>query len=308
MQELIRRGVDVKAKNNIDRKALHWAAGAGHEQALRLLLQHDAAVDDEDCFGMNALLLASWFGHLKILQILVNAGAKINCENKNGLNLLHCAAQRGHIKVMEFIMEDLEDVRVDKLDKSMLTGKNQTGSQHVESRNQVRRSAPNLSNVDLMQEQNTALHLAAKNGYSKVLQKIVETGVDVDEKNIEGLTALHFSAEGGHYECVKLLLESGCDINAQTNKNMNALHYVALHGYENVVRLLLEGGINMDAMNNQHATPLHIAVLSNFPGTVKLLIDDKCDLDIADSVSIAFPSLLFPSYVKSHLCLCSKSI
>lgn len=32
----------------VDRVALHWAAGAGHEQAVRLLLEHEAAVDDED--------------------------------------------------------------------------------------------------------------------------------------------------------------------------------------------------------------------------------------------------------------------
>lgn len=36
---------------------------------------------------------------------------------QNGRNLLHCAAQRGHIQVMEFIMEDLEDMCVDKTDK-----------------------------------------------------------------------------------------------------------------------------------------------------------------------------------------------
>lgn len=32
----------------VGRVALHWAAGAGHEQAVRLLLEHEAAVDDED--------------------------------------------------------------------------------------------------------------------------------------------------------------------------------------------------------------------------------------------------------------------
>ena len=32
----------------VGRVALHWAAGAGHEQAVRLLLEHGAAVDDED--------------------------------------------------------------------------------------------------------------------------------------------------------------------------------------------------------------------------------------------------------------------
>ena len=36
---------------------------------------------------------------------------------QNDRNLLHCAAQRGHIRVMEFIMEDLEDMCVDKTDK-----------------------------------------------------------------------------------------------------------------------------------------------------------------------------------------------
>jgi len=32
----------------MDRKALHWAAGAGSEQALRLLLDHDMDVDEMD--------------------------------------------------------------------------------------------------------------------------------------------------------------------------------------------------------------------------------------------------------------------
>lgn len=117
MQELIRRGVDIKVKNKMDRKALHWAAGAGSEQAVRLLLDHDMEVDDMDSFGMNALLLAAWFGHLSILKILVSTGAKLTCENKNGLNLLHCAAQRGHISVLEYIMEDLENVQLNKVDK-----------------------------------------------------------------------------------------------------------------------------------------------------------------------------------------------
>nr|KAF6485571.1 hypothetical protein HJG63_010724 [Rousettus aegyptiacus] len=82
MKELIGRRVNIRARNHVGRVALHWAAGAGHEQAVRLLLEHEAAVDDEDAFGMNALLLSAWFGHLRILQILVNSGAKIHCENK----------------------------------------------------------------------------------------------------------------------------------------------------------------------------------------------------------------------------------
>ena len=35
----------------VGRVALHWAAGAGHEQAVRLLLERGAAVDDVDSVG-----------------------------------------------------------------------------------------------------------------------------------------------------------------------------------------------------------------------------------------------------------------
>ncbi|XP_055671132.1 ankyrin repeat and death domain-containing protein 1A isoform X2 [Falco peregrinus] len=335
MEELIRRGVDIKAKNNIDRTALHWAAGAGHVDAVRLLLDHDFPVDDEDSvqrrlslFGMNALLLSAWFGHLHVLQILVSAGAKINCVNRNGRNMLHCAAQRGHIQVMEFIMEDLEDMCVDKTDKMDRTAFHlaaeygrlevvefliRLGCSHSAKDKDLsdsihsKPSGPcsslshpgytlckavvyehsvlwyiHVRSVVYLQEENTALHLAAKNGHLSVLQKIVDIGVDLDGKNLEGLTALHLAAEGGHSDCVKLLLETGADVNAQTQK-MNCLHYAALHGYEEIARILMDAGIHTDAVNHQNASATHIAVLHNFPAMVKLFIDAECDLDIPDN-------------------------
>nr|XP_019935272.1 PREDICTED: ankyrin repeat and death domain-containing protein 1A [Paralichthys olivaceus] len=283
MQELIKKGVDIKAKNKVDRKALHWAAGAGNEQALRLLLDHDTEVDERDIFGMNALLLASWFGHLKILQILVSCGAKLNCENKDGLSMLHCAAQRGHIRVLEFIMEDLEDICLDRVDKVTLICVSIISYFLALQVTEIIYINGCLFVISGLQEENTAMHLAVKRGHTEVLHKIVETGVDVDERNIDGLTAFHLAADGGHYECVKLLIESSCNVNAQTNKNMNALHYVAQHGFYREASLLLEAGIHINAIDNQQNTPLHMAVFNNHIEVVRLLIDADCDLDLTDS-------------------------
>ncbi|KAI1235231.1 hypothetical protein IHE44_0002871, partial [Lamprotornis superbus] len=296
MEELISRGVDIKAKNNTERTALHWAAGAGSVDAVRLLLDHDVPVDDEDSvqrrlslhvlqmcsFGMSALLLSAWFGHLRVLQILVNAGAKINRVNRNGRNLLHCAAQRGHIQIMEFIMEDLDDVCVDETDKTDRTAFHLAAEYgQLEVVEFLIRLGCSHSAKD--KEENTALHLAAKNGHLSVLEKIIDVGVDLDEKNSEGLTALHLAAEGGHSLCVKLLVEAGADINAQTQKKMNCLHYAALHGYEEIARILMDAGIHTDALNHQNASATHIAVLQNFPDMVKLFISAECDLDIPDN-------------------------
>ncbi|KAK3562397.1 hypothetical protein QTP86_033538 [Hemibagrus guttatus] len=287
MLELIRKGVDIKAKNKVDRKALHWAAGAGSEDALRLLLEHDTELDDADSFGMSALLLAAWFGHLKILKILVSSGAKLNCENKvrhtgqNGLNLLHCAAQRGHIHILEYIMEDLEDVRLDRVDKSGKTAFHlaaEHGQLEVTEYLIGMGCAHNIKD----KEDNTALHLAAKQGNAKVLQKILETGENINERNIDGLTALHLSVDGGHYDCVRMLLEAHCNVNELTNRNMTALHLAAQHGFERAVSLLVEAGVSVDSVDTNHSTALHLAVFNNYAEIVKILIDAECDLDVFD--------------------------
>ncbi|XP_028812330.1 ankyrin repeat and death domain-containing protein 1A isoform X3 [Denticeps clupeoides] len=231
---------------------------------------------------MNALLLAAWFGHLKILQILVACGAKLNCENKNGLSLLHCAAQRGHIRVLEFIVEDLEDVQLDRADKSGKTALH-LAAEHGQLEVVEFLIGLGCAHSIKDKEDNTAQHLAAKHGHAEVLQKIVETGEDIDEKNIDGLTALHLSVDGGHYDCVRLLMDMGCSVNALTNKNESALHFAAQRGFVREAGLLVEAGTDTNVVDNtQHNSALHIAVLGNYTEIVKLLIDAECELDIPD--------------------------
>ncbi|XP_026860326.2 ankyrin repeat and death domain-containing protein 1A isoform X2 [Electrophorus electricus] len=271
MLDLIRRGVDVKVKNKVDRKALHWAAGTGSEEALRLLLGYDADVDDADRFGMNALLLAAWFGHLRILQFLVSSGAKLNCTNK-----------RGHIHILEFIMEDLEDMQLDKPDKSGKTAFHlaaEHGQLEVMEFLIGMGCAHNLKD----KEENTALHMAAKRGSAEAFRKVLETTESINEKNIDGMAALHLAVDGGHYECVRLLVEAGCNVNELTNRNMTALHFAAQRGFDILARLLVEAGVSLDSVNVNHNSALHLAVFNNYPKIVKILIEAECDLDIFDS-------------------------
>uniref|UniRef100_A0A2K6FVW8 Ankyrin repeat and death domain containing 1A n=1 Tax=Propithecus coquereli TaxID=379532 RepID=A0A2K6FVW8_PROCO len=292
MQELIGRRVNVRARNHVGRVALHWAAGAGHEQAVRLLLEHEAAVDEEDvvwplaearlCFGMNALLLSAWFGHLRILQILVNSGAKTHCENKDGLTLLHCAAQRGHVSVLVFIMEDLEDMALDHADKLGRTAFHRAAEHgQLDALDFLVGSGCDHSVKD--KEGNTALHLAAGRGHVVVLQQLVDFGLDLEERNAEGLTALHAAAEGIHPGCVRLLLGAGSSVNALTQKKLSCLHYAALGGSADVSRALILAGGCTNVADHQGASPLHLAVRHNFPALVQLFINAHSDLDATDN-------------------------
>ncbi|XP_042797644.1 ankyrin repeat and death domain-containing protein 1A [Panthera leo] len=292
MKELIERKVNIRARNHVGRVALHWAAGAGHEQAVRLLLEHEVAVDDEDAvgdpsfgrlrFGMNSLLLSAWFGHLQILQILVNSGAKIHCKNKDGLTLLHCAAQKGHVPVLAFIMEDLEDVPLNQADKLGRTAFHRAAEHgQLDALDFLVGSGCEHSVKD--KEGNTALHLAASRGHLTVLQRLVDIRLDLEEQNVEGLTALHAAVEGSHPDCVQLLLEAGSSVNALTQKKQSCLHYAALGGSEDVARALIHAGGHTNIADHQGASPMHLAVRHNFPALVQLLIDAGSDLDATDN-------------------------
>lgn len=54
----------------------------------------------------------------------------------------------------------------------------------------------------------TALHLAAENGHSEVVEELV-SAENINISDSEGFTALHLAARGGHVKTVEVLLKHG---------------------------------------------------------------------------------------------------
>ncbi|XP_063554673.1 ankyrin repeat and death domain-containing protein 1A isoform X13 [Gorilla gorilla gorilla] len=263
-------------------RQLHEAARQNNVGRMQELIGRRVNTRARNHFGMNALLLSAWFGHLRILQILVNSGAKIHCESKDGLTLLHCAAQKGHVPVLAFIMEDLEDVALDHVDKLGRTAFHRAAEHgQLDALDFLVGSGCDHSVKD--KEGNTALHLAAGRGHMAVLQRLVDIGLDLEEQNAEGLTALHSAAGGSHPDCVQLLLRAGSTVNALTQKNLSCLHYAALSGSEDVSRVLIHAGGCANVVDHQGASPLHLAVRHNFPALVRLLINSDSDVNAMDN-------------------------
>lgn len=69
----------------------------------------------------------------------------------------------------------------------------------------------------VLQSGETAVHLAAENGYEDVMQKLMKCGVKLDDVDKEGKTALHFAAGKGHASVVEMLLAAGLNVNAVTD-------------------------------------------------------------------------------------------
>ena len=77
-----------------DRTALHWAARNGHLNVVKYLLEEcDANIEASTVDGTTAFCWASWQGHLEIMKYLHSRGCNINAINSFGCNATLWAAQ-----------------------------------------------------------------------------------------------------------------------------------------------------------------------------------------------------------------------
>lgn len=103
------------------RSALIWASRNGHVQAVRLLLNRGATVNELDSYGYSALILASRYGHENVARLLVRYGASINFKCYGGRTALHEACHRGHVSTILVLIEVGANLEiVDKRDKEPL--------------------------------------------------------------------------------------------------------------------------------------------------------------------------------------------
>jgi hypothetical protein len=85
----------------------------------------------------------------------------------------------------------------------------------------------------------TALHISAERGNIRIVQFLIENGVDVDITDGLGRTGLHYAAFGAHFEVVACLLAAGADADARDLRGLSPLHVAAEAGCEAVVELLV---------------------------------------------------------------------
>jgi ankyrin repeat protein len=76
---------------------------------------------------------------------------------------------------------------------------------------------------------------------------VVALGVNVEERDANGLMALHCAAEHGHVEVLRVLLELGADKQAKASRGGTALHAAAFNGHVEAIKALVQMGADKDA-------------------------------------------------------------
>ncbi|XP_063217297.1 ankyrin-3 isoform X3 [Bacillus rossius redtenbacheri] len=136
-------------------------------------------------------------------------------------------------------------------------------------------------NTGKQSDPNTAFLRAARAGQLEKVLEFLDSGVDINTANANGLNALHLAAKDGHLDIVTELLKRGAAVDAATKKGNTALHIACLAGQEEVVKLLVKSGAGVNVQSQNGFTPLYMASQENHDGVVKFLLGKGANQSLA---------------------------
>lgn len=243
-------------------------------ECLECLLTSDIDKEVTDSKGNSAIHLSVMTNHPKTLELLVQE--KFTLETKvSGNTPLHIAAKIGHDECLDILTRN--GANLNARDSAGNTPLIQAvkNSQYICMGNLLRAGCDiNTQNHD----GRTALHHACHKarGYAQLLA----AGADPDVRDNEGNSALMMAASEGFDKVVKALVEANCDVNVTSSlSRRTALHVLSLKGHTDGVTDLVFGGADLNLYDNEMHTPLWYAVSNKRYDIVKILLRANCQVD-----------------------------
>ncbi|NWI12199.1 ASB10 protein, partial [Crypturellus soui] len=208
---------------------LHITAGRGYASCLQLLLLRGASVNFAPG-GKTALHEACAAASTDCVRLLLSFGADPEAVSEDGYKPLHFCKSLDSIQCVQQLLQH---------------GAN--------------------ANSRTEEEEDTALHVAARHGLADHIRLLLHYGAELEAKNEEGQTPLNTACAQPHqpqdmeryYRVCQLLVESGANVNAADRDCQHPLHLACKNANVQVVELLLARGAHVNVMNYSGNTALH---------------------------------------------------
>ena len=282
---LIEQGADPNIRNRQRQDALMFAAAGGHFAMAIFLLDKGANARYEIGFysysegPRTALMWAAYNGHLDVVNLLLEY-AKVIGHVPYRSAILGWAAYRGHLDVVKLMLED----GVQLNPRPSLGEKRGSGT--------------------------TALMLAAYGGQLEVVRFLLENRADIHIYTASWLpvqtdlgtiyfqevggNALMLAINQGHAEVVRLLLEHWMweySADGRDDYGTSVLMYAAAAGDLEMARLLLENGAPINAQTDVGTTALMFAAAFGRVEVVRLLVENGAEIHIQNGYNYTALSL-----------------
>jgi len=106
VQTLLAKDAEVNKKGWTP---LHYAASAGDDAIVKVLIDHSAYIDAGSPNGSTPLMMAAAAGHVSTINVLLDEGADLSIKNQLGLNAADIAKRYNHRDIADAISQRLAE-------------------------------------------------------------------------------------------------------------------------------------------------------------------------------------------------------
>lgn len=128
------------------------------------------------------------------------------------------------------------------------------------------------------------LVLSSRYGHVRVVEYLLQQGLDANTTDNVGVTPLVAACEGGHLAVVKLLLKAKADVNKSAEAGQTPLMAAAARGATEIVALLLDSGAKVNDRNGDGESALIQAVKFGQVQTAERLLQRGADPNIQNTL------------------------
>ncbi|MCJ1383478.1 Ankyrin repeat domain-containing protein 44 [Xylographa soralifera] len=245
LELMIRQNCSIKAKDDNDWNALHFATQHGHWQLIEPLVANDVPVKAATRMKDTPLILAVKGGHFTATEILLRSkGISVTVEDGQAEQPIHHATRAGSFEIFNLLISNGAKIAVE----------NAFGWHPI--------------------------HIAVAYGHTTLVNRLIEQSVKIEEKlgsptvkkdqthrMIEdgylaearwpypGSRPLHLACEYGHYQIASNLISRGAKLEASCSEGWRPLHHAAFNGSSDLVDLLINANCYPWAETEEGKTP-----------------------------------------------------
>ena len=193
-------------------------------------------MDLGDKQGQTPLFLACYLGHLEVARFILqtlreNGHSSINTARKDGRTPLSKGAGRGHVEVVKMLLEEVD--------------------------------VASAINAQETVQKRTALHWAAYNGQTEVVDLLLQKGADATIEDSKGKTALALCGQGWVKERsgdrVQIIVALVDHDRETAAKDTQLMAIAAIKGSTKVIEKLLDARAHPSKQDEHGWTPLQLA-------------------------------------------------
>jgi ankyrin repeat protein len=300
---------------------LHTAATRNSPEIMAFLLERIDGLETRDSHGLTPLQHAvSQRGHSKdVVEVLLQHGANVNTHDYSICTPLHrvvSCSEKSTNGTLDLILTKgpLLEIHGEDLATPLLAAASKASWEAV-SRLLELGAIVSCRNMD----GESALHFAVLDRYPKVVEELLDAGIETSFQCKSYGTALHLASAIGEADIVRTLLSrkadhsityhySGTSYEGRSRFDRDtlpwrrhwtvpkrhrpqrphlengwiALHCAVAHGNLDSVKALLQFGSDIEARTLDNQTPLHLASSANHPDIISFLLSKGADPHVTD--------------------------